>query len=317
MLPVAVIGTVMYASVLVLLCVGFTFTHMIEKFPNLAHTSYASIGTVFSFVFVRLWGLNPYLAWPFAALFSGLLAIALYMIIVQPMQRAGVGGIQLTFAMFALTFVINALIAIFSYRVMVAFRFRTFGFVLRGYDFTFMGHPGVLTTAPLIAVTIVALIHFFLTRTKFGIAIRAATEDPKLASSLGVNIFHVHITSWFLTGALAGLAGAVIPLWYSTRLGGSDELMINVLAGSVLGGLDSIYGAVLGGAFLAYTQRLMPMMLVRAFGVWVANYIPLMPIIVVVSVQLLMPDGIAGVLTSNSGPVGRLKRRMNSLLGRR
>jgi branched-chain amino acid transport system permease protein len=307
----------MYASVLVLLCVGFTFTHMIEKFPNLAHTSYASIGTVFSFVFVRLWGLNPYLAWPFAALFSGLLAIALYMIIVQPMQRAGVGGIQLTFAMFALTFVINALIAIFSYRVMVAFRFRTFGFVLRGYDFTFMGHPGVLITAPLIAVTIVALIYLFLTRTKFGIAIRAATEDPKLASSLGVNIFHVHITSWFLTGALAGLAGAVIPLWYSTRLGGSDELMINVLAGSVLGGLDSIYGAVLGGAFLAYTQRLMPGMLVRAFGVWVANYIPLMPIIVVVSVLLLMPDGIAGVLESDSGPVGRLKRRMNSLLWRR
>ena len=307
----------MYASVLVLLCVGFTFTHMIEKFPNLAHTSYASIGTVFSFVFVRLWGLNPYLAWPFAALFSGLLAIALYMIIVQPMQRAGVGGIQLTFAMFALTFVINALIAIFSYRVMVAFRFRTFGFVLRGYDFTFMGHPGVLMTAPLIAVTIVVLIHLFLTRTKFGIAIRASTEDPKLASSLGVNIFHVHITSWFLTGALAGLAGAVIPLWYSTRLGGSDELMINVLAGSVLGGLDSIYGAVLGGAFLAYTQRLMPGMLVRAFGVWVANYIPLMPIIVVVSVLLLMPDGIAGVLTLDSGLVGRLKRRMSGFLGRR
>ncbi|MDH5791506.1 MAG: branched-chain amino acid ABC transporter permease [Candidatus Bathyarchaeota archaeon] len=307
----------MYASVLVLLCVGFTFTHMIEKFPNLAHTSYASIGTVFSFVFVRLWGLNPYLAWPFAALFSGLLAIALYMIIVQPMQRAGVGSIQLTFAMFALTFVINALIAIFSYRVMVAFRFRTFGFVLRGYDFTFMGHPGVLMTAPLIAVTIVVLIHLFLTRTKFGIAIRASTEDPKLASSLGVNIFHVHITSWFLTGALAGLAGAVIPLWYSTRLGGSDELMINVLAGSVLGGLDSIYGAVLGGAFLAYTQRLMPGMLVRAFGVWVANYIPLMPIIVVVSVLLLMPDGIAGVLTLDSGLVGRLKRRMSGFLGRR
>lgn len=317
MLPVAVIGAVMYASVLVLLCVGFTFTHMIEKFPNLAHTSYASIGTVFSFVFVRLWGLNPYLAWPFAALFSGLLAIALYMLIVQPMQRAGSGGIQLTFAMFALTFVINALIAIFSYRVMVAFRFRTLGFILRRYDFTFMGHPGVLITAPLTAITIVSLIHLFLTRTKFGIAIRAATEDPKLASSLGVNIFHVHLVSWFLTGGLAGLAGAVIPLWYATPLGGSDELMINVLAGSVLGGLDSIYGAVLGGAFLAYTQRLMPGMLVKAFGVWVANYIPLMPIIVVVSVQLLMPDGIAGFLTSDSGLVMRLKRRMNSLLGRR
>jgi branched-chain amino acid transport system permease protein len=317
MLTATAIGTIMYASVLVLLCIGFTFTHMMEKFPNLAHTSYASIGTVFTFTFVRLWGFNPYLAWPLAAFLSGLIGVAFYLLIVQPMHRAGAGGIRLTFAMFALTFVINALIAVYSFWILITFHYSSLGFVLRRYDFTFMGLPGVLIVAPLTSLTLVTVIHLFLTRTRFGIAVKATTEDPNLASSLGVNIFHVHLASWFLTGALAGLAGAVLPLWYSTRLGGSDELMINVLAGSVLGGLDSIYGAVLGGIFLAYTQRLMPGMLVRAFGVWVANYITLMPIIVVVSVQLLMPDGIAGVLMSDSGPVGRLKRRMNGLLGRR
>jgi branched-chain amino acid transport system permease protein len=316
MLSYSVIGAIMYASILILLCVGFTFTHMIEKFPNLAHTSYASIGTVFAFTFVRIWGLNPYIAWPFSAAVGGLMGVALYMIIVQPMQRAGAGGIHLTFAMFALTFVINALIAVYSFWILTTLRFSSLGFVLRKYDFAFMGLPGVLIVAPLTSVATVTLIHLFLTRTRFGIAIRATTEDPKLASSLGVNIFHVHIASWFLTGALAGLAGAALPLWYSTRLGGSDELMVNVLAGSVLGGLDNIYGAILGGIFLSYAHRLMPMMLVKAFGVWIANYLALTPIAVVVTVQLLMPEGIAGVLTGDSAPIRLLRRKLNVLLGK-
>ena len=69
---IALIRAVMYASVLILLNIGFTFTHMIEGFPNFAHTSYATIGVIVAFTFVRLWGLNPYLSWPFAALLSGL-----------------------------------------------------------------------------------------------------------------------------------------------------------------------------------------------------------------------------------------------------
>ncbi len=37
------------ASLMAMLCIGFTFTYMVEGFPNLAHTSYAIIGAVVSF----------------------------------------------------------------------------------------------------------------------------------------------------------------------------------------------------------------------------------------------------------------------------
>lgn len=317
MLTPTVIGTVMYASMLVLLCIGFTFTHMIEKFPNFAHTSFASIGTMFAYTFVRLWGYDPYTAWPFAALLGGLLGVVLYMLIVLPMQRIGTSSIHITFAMFALTYIINAVLAVFSYWVMITYGFRTSMFMLKNYDFTFNGLPGVLFVAPATSVALITLLHLFLTRSKFGVAVRATIEDPELASGLGVNTFHVHVASWFLTGALAGLAGAALPLWQPTSLSGSDQLMMSVIAGSVLGGLDNIYGAIVGGVALAYAQRILPGVLIRTFGIWIAGYEPLMPLLMIAIVLWLEPRGITGIMDISPGRAGRLGRAIRRLLGLR
>ncbi|MGD2201334.1 MAG: branched-chain amino acid ABC transporter permease [Candidatus Bathyarchaeota archaeon] len=307
MLPVTAINTIMYASILVLLCVGFSFTHMMEGFPNFSHTSYASIGTIFTFILVRLLGQNPYLAWPLSAILNGLVAVAIYLLVVIPMQRGGAKGITMTFAMFALNYVIAALMAVFSFWVMLNYDFHTSGFILRTYDFRFMGYPGILFTAPLTCILLVTGLHLFLTRIKFGIAIRATAEDPDLSSNLGVDTFKVHVAIWFMVGALAGIAGAAIPLWQATGFGGSDKLMMNVIAGSVLGGLDSIYGAIIGGIFLAFTQRVLPILMVQTFGNWVAGYQSLTPIVVIVTVLFFEPRGIYGFVRKTRG---RLERRM-------
>ena len=93
--------------------------------------------------------------------------------------------------------------------------------------------------------------------------------------------------------------------------------MMNVIAGSVLGGLDNIYGAIIGGIILSYTQTILPTMLVKTFGLWIASYISLAPMLVVVGVMMLMPEGIGGALTGNPGHANRLKKRINRFLGRR
>ena len=89
MLSATAIGFILYVSMLVLLCTGFTFTHMMEGFPNLAHTSFATIGTMWAYHTVRLWGLNPYLAWPSAALLNGLVGVAIYLTVVRPISARG------------------------------------------------------------------------------------------------------------------------------------------------------------------------------------------------------------------------------------
>jgi branched-chain amino acid transport system permease protein len=113
-----------------------------------------------------------------------------------------------------------------------------------------------------------------------------------------------------MTGAMAGLAGAALPLWQAMDVSGNDNLMINVVAGSVLGGLDSIYGAIIGGVFLAFTQRILPIMLVNIFGIWIASYQALVPIIVIFVVLLVEPKGILEILSRVSRWI---KKRQNAL----
>jgi len=307
MLSPVIVGTIIYGSMLVILCVGFSLTHLMEKFPNFAHSSFAIVGTILTFNFVMLWGYNPYLAWPFAFLLGGCIGMVLYLSVVRPMQRLGSSGIMLSFAMLALSIVLTSVLSIYSYWIMTSYGLRLSGFILKNYDFRWMDYPGIMFVAPLISILMVVALHLLLTRVKFGIAIKATAEDPKLATTLGVNVFSVHLASWFLTGAFSALAGAVLPLWIATSLGYSDELLISIMAGSVLGGLDSIYGAIVGGIFVTIVQRILPSLLISAFGVWIGEYGPLIPIIVIVVVLLLEPKGLTGMFSRDHPFVRKIR----------
>jgi len=295
---------------LILLCVGFSFTHMMEKFPNFAHISYANIGTLFTYTLVRLMGWNPYASWPVAALFNGLTAVGIYLLIVRPMRERGANHIHITFAMFALVYLLRSLMLVYSFWIRKAFGFYSGWFLLKNYDFKINGLPAIFFAAPLTSVVLVVLLHLFLTRAKFGIAIRATAEDTLLASGLGIDTFRVHLVSWFMTGAMAGLAGAALPLWQTMDVSGNDDLMISVVAGSVLGGLDNIYGAIIGGVFLAFTQRILPIMLVDVFGLWIVSYQALVPILVIFVVLLVEPKGILEILSRVSRWI---KKKQNAL----
>ncbi|HDI79140.1 MAG TPA: ABC transporter permease [Desulfobacteraceae bacterium] len=97
-----------------------------------------------------------------------------------------------------------------------------------------------------VAFMILFLLWFLLNKTRWGLFIRAATEDREMLSGLGVNEKWLFTGAFFLGSTLAGLGGAV-----QLPVGGADLMMdLNVIAEAfvvvVVGGMGSI-----GGAFLA------------------------------------------------------------------
>jgi branched-chain amino acid transport system permease protein len=316
MLDPIIMGVIIYASMLILLCIGFSLTYMLERFPNFAHTSLASIGTMLTYSMVRLHGFNPYLSCPLISLIGGCLGVIIYILVIRPLKRAGSGGIMLSFAMFALSIILNAILYIYSYWILMTYGFRAGGFILRAYDCQLWGYPAVLFAAPTISLVLVSSLHHFLTRVRFGIAIKATIENPELAQSLGVNILHVHLASWFLTGATSALSGAVLSLWSPARLDRSDQLLMSVMAGSVLGGLDSLYGAIAGGLILALAQTILPGLLIRLFGVWIGGYEPLVPMLVIILTLIIEPDGLTGFLTGREGTISGALESMRRRLSR-
>jgi branched-chain amino acid transport system permease protein len=316
MLSPVVVGALTETGVVIILCVGFTFTYMVEKFPNFAHTAVATIGTVLSFSLVKIYGVEPYWTIPFSMVFCGLVGLLLYVMIVRPIKATGGREITLTFAFFVVAVMIGSLVNMYSYWFLLSQGSPTSGFSLVSNDFQWGGYPGILlVTLPICAVLVVAL-YLFLTKMKQGIAFRAVAEDETLASSLGVNIIYIHLLSWFITGALAGLAGAVIPLWQYTGLGYSDEFLVIVMSGSVLGGLGSVAGAVIGGFLTSVSQKVLTALTIAVFGIQAADYESLYPTIFIFIVLMLEPHGIMGIFENPHHPIKTLKNDFARILGK-
>ena len=62
----------------------------------------------------------------------------------------------------------------------------------------------------------VALVWFFINRTKLGIRIRAVGENPKAAESVGINIIRTQVTALLICGFLASLGGMYLSMGYLT-----------------------------------------------------------------------------------------------------
>lgn len=110
----------------------------------------------------------------------------------------------------------------------------------------------------LFAAAAVALaLYVFLGRTRFGLAVRATTDDGDVARLLGVPVRQVHRLAWVLGGALAGLAAALLaPAFGGLTPFAQTSFSIRALAGAVIGGLDSIWGAILGSLAVGMIETL-------------------------------------------------------------
>jgi simple sugar transport system permease protein len=63
-----------------------------------------------------------------------------------------------------------------------------------------------------LALLLVPVLGFALFHTTWGLRTRAIGENPRAADTLGVNVYRMQYTNLFLSGALAGLAGATLIL---------------------------------------------------------------------------------------------------------
>lgn len=283
-----------YASELTLLSIGFTLTYLTAKIPNFAHGTYAGFGIYVSYTFAKFFGINPYLGFPIAFLIGGLLSIIIYKLVISTLTKMGSGSIVLTIATLAIQIFLGALLNIYAYMFIAFYKQYATAFLLKDYDFKIGEISGIFFVSIGISITAVIILHYLLTRTKMGIAMRATAEDPELASVLGININNVQLFSWFLTGGLASLAGAMIPFWLLSSPMTGSGIITSIMAGSLLGGFESVYGAIIGGFTIGLSEVLLTLAGQLLLGNWFGEYRPLIPMFFLIAVLLIEPRGIQG-----------------------
>ncbi len=112
----------------------------------------------------------------------------------------------------------------------------------------------ILLASGLVAI---AGVHFLITRTKLGMAIRAVAQDGETARLMGINFEAIVLFTFALGSGLAALAGVMNGLYYN-EVNFSVGLLLGVIgfAAAILGGLGNMYGAIIGGFLFAALQVL-------------------------------------------------------------
>jgi len=302
MFPPLIKDALVYANCVTMMSIGFTLVYLISRIPNFAQSTFAVVGVYCTFSMVRILELNPYVAMPLGVILGALLALVVYLGIVNTLTKYGAGPILLTISLLALQQIFLAGVNIYADYVRTVMGIYSRGFMLRVNDFRVGDIPGVLIISSVTVIVVIVGMHYMLTRTQFGIAMRATVENAPLASVLGINIKRVSIISWMITGGLAGLAGTFLPLWFSSGPGSGGMLSTSVFAASVVGGLTSIYGAVLGGYVISLLEVWGSYLLMKKFGLWIGAYRMLIPLALMSIILMYEPGGLVAL-------IGRLRAR--------
>ncbi|MCS6838064.1 MAG: branched-chain amino acid ABC transporter permease [Bdellovibrionaceae bacterium] len=143
-------------------------------------------------------------------------------------------------------------------------------------------------TVLLVTTFFLCVLHYLVYHTQMGIAMRAVSYNPVAASLLGVSINQTISFTFFLGGALAGVAAVLIPLKYpkieplmGTLLG------LKAFVAAVLGGIGHIGGTVLGAFMLGMAEQMVAAYLSSMYRDAIAFSL-------LIVVLLLKPEGLFG-----------------------
>ena len=292
------LSAIIYANFLTLLSIGFTLVYLTAKIPNFAHGSFATVGVYVCFTVAYILNTNPYFSIPLAFIVTGGLALLIYKIVLGSLRRHGASILSQMIAIIAVELIISAFINIYADYIQFVKHVYSRTVLLRYLDFRYAGLPGVFIISTITVITLITCLHLILTKTKFGISMRATVEDSSLASILGVNVELVTSVSWFLTGGLAGIAGSFMPLWFQSDTKSGYRILTSIFASSILGGLSSIYGAIIGGYIIGLTEILVTNSLAQVFGPSVIPFRMMVPLSIMSIILLVFPRGITGVIES-------------------
>jgi len=267
LVPEYLISALAYASLFAMMAMGLTLTYMTTKVPNFAFGDFVTLGIYSSYTAVRVFHSNPYVGSALGFAVGALVSAVMYLAVLRPLARRGSSLVSLMIATFGVDIGFVGLFGIYTDYLQYNLKFIDApNFYTLGPDFTLWGYAGVDFAAPLSVVVIVLSIYLLFTRTRFGVAMRAAVENPPLARVLGINVDMVTTVSWMLAGGFAGYAGALLTLQLPAGTATGSNFIVEIFSSSVLGGLTSIFGAAVGGLIIGGSEILVTLDLGLGFG---------------------------------------------------
>jgi branched-chain amino acid transport system permease protein len=125
------------------------------------------------------------------------------------------------------------------------------------YHFGLVDISNIQIIVMAIVIILASLLSFFINKTRWGIALRAVSQNKDAAYLVGINVKSTAMIGNCIGCGLAGIAGLLISIYYEmvqATMGGS--LGMKAFASAVLGGLTDTRFAALGGLCIGIIENL-------------------------------------------------------------
>jgi branched-chain amino acid transport system permease protein len=268
------------ASSLFLVAAGLSIIFGVTRVVNFAHGSLYMIGAFIAYSVASRFGF--WIAVPVAALGAGALGWAMERTVLRHLYKAP-ELFQLV-ATFGLVLIIqDAALWLWGPTDLLGPRAPGLSGAIH-----ILGEPVPTFDLFLISVGLAVLggVWWMFARTRFGVLVRAATEDREMLQALGVRPDRLFQVTFFIGAALAGLGGALEVPRQTVTLSMDLTIIAEAFVVVVIGGMGSVLGAFLAAVLIAE---------LNAFGILIFPEITLVIAFVVMAVALIVrPYGLLG-----------------------
>lgn len=241
-------------SVYALIAVGYSLVYSILLFSNFAHGGFLVIGGYICYFFLRSMDAGIWAASFVALIGAGVCAVLAERMAYKPIRERTPVTLYMLIASMGMSIVIENLFV-----VTIGGRFRALPPVIPTQPIAIFG--GVTTSAfdllsLATSIVFLAALQLFLTKTKWGLAIRAASYNLKTAGLMGVNVNRLISIVFFVAGLLAAVGGIFLSVRYTLYPQLGAMITTKAFVAAVIGGLGSLPGAVVGSLILGLAEML-------------------------------------------------------------
>lgn len=239
---------------LALASVGLSLIYGTTGLSNFAHAEQVTLGGILAYGLCNVAGLGLLLGGSITVVLCALSGYLQDAGIWKPLRRRGLGLIQMMIVTIGLS-----LAAQYAFQYFVGA--GTQKVVVRTFETTTFG-PVTVTTMSFVAMgvsaVVIALIGYFLLRTRIGRATRAVSDNPALAAASGIDVDRIIRIVWTMSAALAGLSGIFYALVVSNgiRWDTGMQILLLLFAAVTLGGLGTAFGALVGSLIIGMVVEL-------------------------------------------------------------
>lgn len=282
----SVVSGILVGGMYGLVALGLALAFGVLKVLDVAHGELLMLGGYAAFFAFTIWGLDPFASMPlvFVAMFG--FGVLLYLVLFRYVTRTEIhtrikNSLLISFG---LVLVLQAL----AVRFFTADE-RTISAVYSLEAFTIgpVRVPIVRLAGLVVAVVAALALEWLLSRTRFGRALRATSEDWTRAALTGVNVRRIYLIAFAISAALAAIAGSLVSLGYSISPSIGLGWTLKALIVVVLAGLGSMRGIIVAGVFLGLVESLA--------GVWLGGqYREVVALVLFLVILSFRPHGFYG-----------------------